>query len=91
MPGPIQEATLLARCLDEHRAADVFTLESVTPETFATAFRAILADGPSRTARTERAYELVTGGGGVEAAARLVLEVAERQRSVVAARRRHTV
>jgi hypothetical protein len=91
VPGPIQEATLLARCLDEHRAADIFTLPSVTPETFATAFRAILADGPSRTARTERAYELVTGGGGVEAAARLVLEVAERQRSIVAARRRHTV
>jgi len=81
---------VLARCLGEHRAADAFTLETVTSETFATAFRAILAGGSSGTAKTTRAYELVTGGGGVKAAARVVLDVAERHKSIAADRRIHT-
>ena len=41
------------------------------------------------TAKTARAYELVTGGGGVEAAARLVLDVAEQHKSIAVDRRRH--
>ena len=61
VPGPIPEAMVLARCLGEHRAADAFTLEGVSPDTFATAFRALLADGSLGAARTARAYELVTG------------------------------
>src|SRR5215207_968838 len=91
VPGPLQEAMLLARCLGEHRAADAFTLEAVTPETFATAFRTIFDEGPSGTAKTARAYELVTGGGGVKAAARVVLDVAERHKSIAADRRRHSL
>jgi hypothetical protein len=89
VPGPIQEAMVLARCLGEHRAADAFTLEAATPETFATVFRRLLAEGALETAKTARAYELVTGGGGVEAAARLVLDVAEQHKSIAVDPRRH--
>ena len=88
VPGPLQEAMVLARCLGEHRAADAVPLEAVTRESFAAVFRAILAGGPSGAAKTARAYELVTGGGGVRAAARVVLDVAERQKSFAADRRK---
>jgi hypothetical protein len=50
----------------------------VTPDAFAGTFEAVLAAPDARDAMTARALALVTGGGGVAAAARLVLDVAAR-------------
>jgi hypothetical protein len=55
VPGPIPEAMLLARCLQEHQAADVLDPQLVTSEAFAAALRAILANDPPRKAITGRA------------------------------------
>jgi hypothetical protein len=97
LPGPIQEASVLAQRLGEHEAADVFGVKSVaadgfesafepvTPEALAAAFAAILAGGESRMAKTRRAFDLVTQGGGVFAATRLVLDVAARRNRAEAA------
>jgi hypothetical protein len=93
VPGPIQEALVLAQALGERGAADVFGVEAVmadefagafpplTAEALAGAFAAALAGGKAQRARIERAHTLVTGSGGVDAAARLVLDVAERRRA----------
>lgn len=79
VPGPIQETQLLARKLSECSAADVFSIEAVTPDVFAATFRSILAGGGERAAMLDRAHALVTGGGGADAAARLVLDIAARR------------
>ena len=89
VPGPIQEATLLARCLGEHRAADVFDIATLTSASLAATFRNVLGGGPLRTAMTARAYDLITGGGGVEAAARLVHDIAQGQRATSVGQRSH--
>ena len=79
VPGPIQEATLLATRLGEERAAHVLPIGKVTPEALAVTFGSVLAGGAGWEAMVGRAFSLVTGGGGVAAAARLVLEVAARR------------
>jgi hypothetical protein len=80
VPGPIQEATLLATRLGERKAAHVFPIGKVTPEALVAPFGSVLAGTAEREAMVERAHSLVTGGGGVMTAARLVLEVAARSR-----------
>ncbi|MBV9748200.1 MAG: hypothetical protein JO157_05250 [Acetobacteraceae bacterium] len=77
-PGPIQEATLLARKLGTLGAAQVLSPEATTPDGFAAAFTAALLPGMVRETALDRAQALVTGGGGALAAARLVLDVAAR-------------
>ncbi|WP_458094632.1 hypothetical protein [Roseomonas sp. WA12] len=80
-PGPISETLLLAEALARHDAAPSFPPEAIAADTMAAAFRTIL-DNPARTeAATARALSLVTGGGGVEAAARLVLEIGAKRRA----------
>jgi len=78
VPGPIKETWLLGTRLGAEKAAWVRWIETVTPETLAETFTEILTNEAERAARTERACALVTGGGGVEAAARHVLEVVKR-------------
>ncbi len=82
VPGPIQEATLLGTRLGQEKAAHAFTIDTVTADLFARTFEAVLTRGEEREAMTERAFTLVTGGGGVAAAARLVLEVAAGRRAL---------
>ena len=78
VPGPIQEATLLGQRLGQEGAARVIDHGAVTPDAFAAAFSEVLADGASLTEQLDRAQALVTGGGGVNAAAQLVLQLAGR-------------
>jgi hypothetical protein len=84
VPGPIPEASLLGTQLGEHEAAHVFGIEAVTPDALAGTFEAVLAAPDARDAMTARALALVTGGGGVAAAARLVLDVAARRKGAPA-------
>jgi UDP-N-acetylglucosamine:LPS N-acetylglucosamine transferase len=57
-------------------------LPKVSAEALADAFSSVLS-GPERLAgMTDRAHALVTGGGGVEAAARVVLDAARRHAEV---------
>jgi len=83
--APIQEALLLAVRMGQQGAAHVFALPSVDAESFAGAFRAIMDRPGEREAMTVRASALVQSGGGAEAAARLILEVAKRSGSPVSA------
>jgi hypothetical protein len=86
VPGPINEILLLAKAFDERQAAHVLPVEKVTADAFADLFGALL-DKPARSgAMAERARDLVTGGGGVMAAARLVLEVGARHKAAIAGR-----
>lgn len=78
VPGPIQEATLLAHRLGAQQAGALVPIESVDAAAFAQAFVEAIEARPEALARLERAHALVTGGGGVVAAARLVLGVAAR-------------
>ena len=77
--APIEEALRLANGMGERGAAHVFTLPEVTGEVFTDTFRGILERPDEREAMTARARALVTGGGGVAAAAQLVLDVAARR------------
>ncbi|HET6468835.1 MAG TPA: hypothetical protein VFG43_10710 [Geminicoccaceae bacterium] len=88
IPGPLQEILRLANAMADGQAAQVFANESVTADTLASAFATILARAERREAMIEGAHALVTGGGGVAAAARLVLDVAAR-RNAAQARRGH--
>ncbi len=81
VPGPIMEATLLAQALGREAAATVLAPPKVTQTGFAEAFDAALAAGPKRDAMLDRAHGLITGGGGVTAAARLVLDIVDRHRA----------
>jgi hypothetical protein len=78
VPGPISETLLLATALGREKAAHAFLPEAISADALQAAFRAILADPEATRAMTERARALVTGGGGVEAAARLVLKIGKR-------------
>jgi hypothetical protein len=84
-PGPISETLLLAEALGRHGAAHSFVPEAVSPEALAGAFQAVMADPAETEAMAARAMTLVTGGGGVEAAARLVLEIGASRRAAKAA------
>lgn len=75
IPGTIYESWLLGTRLHEHDAARIEWIERVTPESIAAHFRAILDDVNVRERLVQNARELVWGGGGVEAAARRVIEV----------------
>lgn len=85
-PGPIVETTLLAERLAEHDAARTFLEKEISPERLAKAFAALLADPAAGEAMAARARTLVTGGGGVLAAAQLVLDLAAQQRAGTPAR-----
>lgn len=78
IPGPIQETTLLAHKLGEMKAAAVIELPDATPARFKKAITAALKQDATVLAMAERARKAVTGGGGVKAAADLVLEIARR-------------
>ncbi|RKK05628.1 hypothetical protein EBE87_10730 [Pseudoroseomonas wenyumeiae] len=78
MPGPISETLLLAEALGREQAAPCFPPGTVDAEKLAAAFRGILDDSAATAGVTARARALVSGGGGVEAAARLVLEIGAR-------------
>jgi hypothetical protein len=98
VPGPISETLLLAEALGREKAAYAFMPEEIESQGFEAAFRAILGNAQATAAMTGAAMSLITGGGGVEAAARLVLEIGGRagastgqriQRPVSAELRRH--
>ena len=76
IPGPIQEATLLAHKLGEMKAASVIELHDATPARFRKALSGALKRDAAAKATLKRARSLVTGGGGVKAAATLVLDIA---------------
>jgi hypothetical protein len=78
VPGPIQEVHRLATAIDKHDAAHVLANERVTPGAVAGAIKTIVDQPDRREAMVERACRLVTGGGGVAAAARLVLDIGAR-------------
>ena len=81
IPGTIYETWLLGTRLCEHAAARIEWIERVTPESIAGHFRAILDEPARRRAMVATARDLVTGGGGgVEAAARRVLDVGREYR-----------
>jgi Glycosyltransferase family 28 C-terminal domain len=82
VPGPIREILLLAEAMKKRRAAHVFKIKRIAPETLAEAFAAILGEPDQRHPMVDRAMAMVAGGGGVAAAARLVLEVHERRRGL---------
>ncbi|MFT8244754.1 hypothetical protein [Roseomonas sp. BN140053] len=75
VPGPISETLLLARGLKRNNAAPCFEPAELSPDALAQAFRAVLDNRAETAAMLDRAHSLVTGGGGVDAAARLVLEI----------------
>ena len=78
VPGPIQEATLLGKRLGQEGAALVIDLGTATPDAFAAAFSDVLAGSASLTKQLDRAQALVTGGGGVNTAAQVILQLASR-------------
>ncbi|WP_073138216.1 glycosyltransferase family protein [Muricoccus roseus] len=86
VPGPISETLLLGEALGRHEAAHSFLPDAVSAEALEGAFRAVL-DRPEETrAMLDRARTLITGGGGVEAAARLILDIgAKRHRAAATA------
>lgn len=76
VPGTIHETWLLGTKLGEANAAHILWIEGVTIDSMFDSFNRILTDDAKRKAMTTRAHEIVTGGGGVEKAARFVLEQA---------------
>lgn len=84
-PGPIQETLLLAQKLDEHGAGRAVMPEKLSVDALTGAFDAILSRPVEAEAMAARAYALVTGGGGVEAAARLVLDLAAKRKTAARA------
>ncbi len=83
VPGPIQEATLLARKLGERQAAFVMEVQDATPARFDETLTTALHGGPMVAAMVQRARGLITGGGGARAAAKLVLDLARNYRAPV--------
>ena len=84
VPGPSREILLLAEAFDERQAAHVLPVGKVNADALADLIETLL-DSCARTgAATGRARDLVTGGGGVAAAARLVLDVGARRKAAVA-------
>ncbi len=81
VPGPISETLLLARAMGRSKAAYSIEPEAVSTEALAHAFRSVLDDPKETEAMSARALSLVTGGGGVEAAARVVLDVGAKRRA----------
>ncbi len=81
VPGPIRETELLATRLAEHGAAHALLGEAVGTGRLRDALAAVLDDPAGTEAMTGRARDAVTSGGGVAAAARLVLDLAERRRA----------
>ena len=79
LPGPIQETLLLARKLAAEDAAQALIGEALTADRVADAFAVVLGGDAVRDRMTERARALVTTGGGVDAAARAVLDLAIRR------------
>jgi UDP-N-acetylglucosamine:LPS N-acetylglucosamine transferase len=84
VPGPISETLLLAQALGRHHAAHSIEPQEVSADALMRAFRAVLDDPQGTEAMMERASSLVTGGGGAEAAARLVLQIGAKRRSASA-------
>ena len=80
-PGPIPETTVLAEKLAEHGAARTLLAHHISVPKVTEALTAILSDPAASAGMTSSARALVTGGGGVMAAARLVLDLAARQRA----------
>lgn len=80
-PGPIGETQNLARALARNHAAITFEGEKITAPNMARAFDDVLNRREDARIMAERALKLVTVGGGVDAAARLVLDVAARHRA----------
>ena len=89
VPGPIREILLLADAMRRHDAAHVSTIKQVAAETLADAFAAILDVPERRNAMADRAMTMVVGGGGVVAAAHLVLEVHARRQACSGVLRGH--
>ncbi|WP_338665579.1 hypothetical protein VQH23_10450 [Pararoseomonas sp. SCSIO 73927] len=84
VPGPISETLLLGEALGRQGAAHSFLPDAVTPEALEGAFRAVL-DRPGETGiMRDRAKALITGGGGVDAAARIILETGAKRRAATA-------
>ena len=81
IPGPIQETTILAEKLAEEKVAPILKLADVTADALAALFKTFMADPAANAVALSRAAALVTGGGGVDAAAGLVLAMAARQRT----------
>ena len=79
VPGPIFETWLLGTRLHEQGAARIVWIERVTPESIGEVFREILDDPTRREATCDKARSLVSGGGGVLAAGRLVLDLGRSQ------------
>jgi len=80
-PGPFAQTTRLATKLAEHGAARTVLPHDVGVARLTDAFGTVLADPAASAAMAARAQSLVTGGGGVLSAARLVLDLAARQRA----------
>jgi hypothetical protein len=81
LPGPISETLLVADALGREDAAQVFRPDGIDRHGILAALRRILHDPEATSAMTARALSLVTGGGGVEAAARLVLDIGRRRKA----------
>ena len=76
IPGPIQEALRLATALHESGAAALLYIADVAISSLMDRLSEILSSRSDLKATIERAHALVTGGGGVVAAANLVLQIA---------------
>jgi hypothetical protein len=85
VPGPISETLLLAEALGRHRAAHSFLPDAIEADGLAEAFCSILEEPAKTAAMAARARSLVTGSGGVEAAARLILEIGAQRQAAAAA------
>ena len=74
IPGTIYEAWLLGTRLREVNGAKVLWIETVSVASVRDALRELLGAAPRRRSLLANARKLIAGGGGVEAAARFVLE-----------------
>ena len=81
VPGPINEATMLAERLAQEGAVRLLRIGAVTTAALADALSALLANSPANAATLDRAAALITGGGGADAAARIILDVAAHRRA----------
>ena len=80
-PGPIEEIRRVAAAMRTARAAPVIEESAISAASAGDALASILGDAEEREATTARARSLVSGGGGVTAAARLVLKTGARHRA----------
>ena len=74
VPGPIYETWLLATHLHAVGGARVVWIEKVTAAALAATLQQLLHDARGRKTMTDNARQAVSGGGGVAAAARWVVE-----------------